>query len=415
MFAAKGMSRFIALLFGVMLWCGLARADIDEYAITAYEAENPQALLVWLSGDRGTSEGEQAVLKRLIHYGVSGYYLDPLQSWFLPISTYAANDVPSDELAQALLDVQALHPNVPLFVYARGRMTEVLLEAVALAQQQGQTISGVLLNSALVFAETPEVGSKPEFAKIATNTNAPIYLFQAQYSYAYWFLKDTAAALEKSGSNVFTRYYPNVRGGFVARSEEVTEQDLALRNQFHMHIIQAMKHLKPLAHKHRGVKHAQVSDKSNRRKNRRITLTPMRGAPPAYPLKLETLSGSPFDLSKLKGKAALVNFWASWCPPCIHEIPALNRMMAQLEDENIELVTVNMGEDASIITPFIKQYPINGRILLDIHGEALKEWQVYAFPTSFLVHPKGHITHAVFGAIDWDSAENVQIIRDAIR
>jgi len=131
---------------------------------------------------------------------------------------------------------------------------------------------------------------------------------------------------------------------------------------------------------------------------------PMRPAPV---LKLPGLDGVDMDLSQLRGKVVLVNFWAVWCPPCRKEMPSMARLMTRLADKPFSILGVNEAESPEEIRAFLKQVPVNFSILLDSEGEHLKPWQVFAFPTSYVIDKQGRLRSGLFGSIEWDSPEAI--------
>jgi thiol-disulfide isomerase/thioredoxin len=131
---------------------------------------------------------------------------------------------------------------------------------------------------------------------------------------------------------------------------------------------------------------------------------PMRPAPA---LKLSTLDGAGMDLKQWRGKVVLVNFWAVWCPPCRKEMPSMARLMTKFTGKPFVILGVNEGEGPGEIRAFLKQVPVNFPILLDNEGEHLKPWQVFAFPTSYVIDKQGRLRLGLFGSIEWDSPDAV--------
>lgn len=130
-------------------------------------------------------------------------------------------------------------------------------------------------------------------------------------------------------------------------------------------------------------------------------------AKPAPALVLPGLDGGTVKLDGLRGKVVLVNFWAVWCPPCRKEMPSMARLADKLAGRPFTLLGVNVGETPEEIRAFLKQVPVNFPIVLDGEGANLKAWNVFAFPTSYVVDKQGRIRLGLFGSIEWDSPEAV--------
>ncbi|MDD4881115.1 MAG: TlpA disulfide reductase family protein [Gallionellaceae bacterium] len=128
---------------------------------------------------------------------------------------------------------------------------------------------------------------------------------------------------------------------------------------------------------------------------------------PAPAMTLDALDGARVDLAQLRGKVVLVNFWATWCPPCRKEMPSMNRLAGKMAGRPFAMLGVNMGDSPDDIRAFLKQIPVAFPILLDPDGSQLQPWQVVAFPTSYVVDPRGRIRLGLFGAMEWESPEAV--------
>ena len=137
--------------------------------------------------------------------------------------------------------------------------------------------------------------------------------------------------------------------------------------------------------------------------------------PVSVELKLEDVDGSPHTLADYRGQVVLVNFWATWCPPCIAEMPALERLRHRLAPLGFEILAVNMGEQEQPIRNFMGKIPTSFPILLDVKGKAARDWTVFALPTTFLVNAEGLVTHELTGTTDWDESAATNIIESALQ
>ena len=136
------------------------------------------------------------------------------------------------------------------------------------------------------------------------------------------------------------------------------------------------------------------------------------GATP--PLALKDLAGSTVDLAALKGKVVLVNFWATWCAPCIHEMPSMQALRDKLGPAGFDVLAVNYQEGAPRINDFLKKRPLTLTIVRDADGKARTAWGVKVFPTSFIVGADGRIRYSVLGDVDWTSSKVEAQIRELL-
>jgi len=120
------------------------------------------------------------------------------------------------------------------------------------------------------------------------------------------------------------------------------------------------------------------------------------------------LSGKTQQLSRYRGQVVLVNFWATWCPPCRAEMPSLWRLKQKLKDKPFQVVTVNMGENRETIAAFLPgQMQQDFIVLRDSDAASLERWRVTALPATYLIDRQGRIAYSVLGAVEWDQAASV--------
>ena len=126
---------------------------------------------------------------------------------------------------------------------------------------------------------------------------------------------------------------------------------------------------------------------------------------------LQDMQGVSHQLKGYEGKTVIVNFWAVWCGPCRKEIPAMNRALAILKDENITMLGINVGDQQEMIEAFSKDYPMDFTVLMDKNGEVSQHWQVTGFPTTYIVNQQGQVVKRFVGGREWDEEAMLGSVR----
>jgi thiol-disulfide isomerase/thioredoxin len=119
----------------------------------------------------------------------------------------------------------------------------------------------------------------------------------------------------------------------------------------------------------------------------------------ALNFKLKDLNGKDVSLSDFKGKKVLLNFWASWCRPCISEMPDIQKLYNETKDSDLVILAVNLGEDKATVKSFIDINKYNFTVLLDLEEIAGRQYTIAAIPTTFFIDKEGNIVSTVKGAI----------------
>ena len=114
---------------------------------------------------------------------------------------------------------------------------------------------------------------------------------------------------------------------------------------------------------------------------------------------LETLSGETVTLSSLRGQAVLVNLWATWCPPCRAEMPAIQKMYIEYKDRGFVVLGVDMTyqDTAANVPTFVQENQLTFPILMDTTGQMAQQYELRSLPTSFFIDREGVIQEVVVG------------------
>ncbi|MCI0521050.1 MAG: TlpA family protein disulfide reductase [Chloroflexi bacterium] len=114
---------------------------------------------------------------------------------------------------------------------------------------------------------------------------------------------------------------------------------------------------------------------------------------------LATPQGGLVTLADLRGRPVIINFWATWCPPCREEMPALQEVYAAYKAQGLEILAVNATnqDDPAQAAAFAAEYGLAFPILLDMQGEVAGQYQIQSFPTTFFINSQGVIQEVVIG------------------
>lgn len=126
----------------------------------------------------------------------------------------------------------------------------------------------------------------------------------------------------------------------------------------------------------------------------------------ALNFKLKDLNGKEVSLSDFKGKKILLNFWASWCRPCISEMPDIEKLYNETKDSDLVILAVNLGEDKDTVKSFIDTNKYNFTALLDLEESTGRKYNIAAIPTSFFIDKEGNIVSTVKGAMTFEQMKS---------
>jgi peroxiredoxin len=131
---------------------------------------------------------------------------------------------------------------------------------------------------------------------------------------------------------------------------------------------------------------------------------------------LLTLDGRPAQLREFRGKLVLLNFWATWCAPCLHEMPSMERLYQTFKQTDFVLLAVSMDRQGEgVARPFVDNLQLTFPILLDNTSEVSRQYSVRGLPTTYLIDPDGLLIGVVIGARDWYKAEAKALIAGLLR
>jgi thiol-disulfide isomerase/thioredoxin len=129
-------------------------------------------------------------------------------------------------------------------------------------------------------------------------------------------------------------------------------------------------------------------------------------------LPVVSREGKKVNLAKVRGKVVLVHFWATWCPPCVEEIPELDKFWAHFKgNPKIELYSVSVDDTWEAIDEFRKKTPFELPLYRDPESSTAHKFGTSKFPETYIANGEGRILYHLAQAIDWDSPEVMQNVQ----
>jgi peroxiredoxin len=130
---------------------------------------------------------------------------------------------------------------------------------------------------------------------------------------------------------------------------------------------------------------------------------------------LSTLDGKKLRLRDQRGKVVFVNFWATWCPPCREEMPAMERLYQQHKNQGFVMMAVSLDGDSKVVPPFVKEHGFTFPVALDPGMDVANAYGVRALPSSFVIDPEGQVVGIALGSRAWDGKAAHALIEAMLR
>ncbi len=390
----------------------IAVDDDTDMPVLHFPADGDTAIL-WLPSESGVIEQERVAAQHLADSGIEVWLADTFSAYFLPTVGSSIEQMPPDHIA-ALIENLRQKSHKRLYLVGPGRGALLLLggaRAWQLAHPRAQPLGGAILISPKLYLQTPEPGLEGRFMPVVRATDLPVYLLQPSKSIWRWKLSQIVPALSESGSDVYVRILDDVRDRFYYRPDAVPAED-AMAKRLPELVAAAAAQLRwsDERRRHPAAQLRQAKPDLEQQTDR--SLRPYQGDPQPPELRLVGVDGKQHDLQDQTGKVVLVNFWATWCPPCVHEMPSIQRLKDKFHGQPFRILAVNMAEPPDTVRHFLDNVVnVEFPVLLDSDGAALGRWKVFAFPTTYVVGKQGKIRYALFGAIDWDNPDVLAKVR----
>lgn len=390
----------------------------SEISYMRYGEDNNR-LVLWLPSEYGSSPEMIETALSIYDEGFDLWVLNLHASYMVSPGRTSMDEFEIDDIYLLMLAAkQAGYKNIVLAAPSRGAI--LALQAGKLWQQKQAADSSfhgyVFLHPHLIDGSV-EIGDDARYLPIARSVNKPVVLLQPEYSTKYLRTYQVVEQLKTGGARVKVDKLKGVTAGFHARPrDDLSEADLAMREQMGEKFVQAYHFLENNQQAGAVARPEQREHTQNTARVKQPSLYAFKGNPVAPALKLMDLYGNNIDLANYRGKVVLINFWATWCGPCVREIPSLNRLVKKLDGKDFQLLTVDIKESPERIRAFFKELELQHDfpVLLDSDGQASIDWKVYAYPSNYLIDKDGKVRYGYRGALEWDDAEIVKIIESLL-
>ena len=365
-----------------------------------------EVLFIYLPSERGFGNAHVSTTQQLAFIGTDVWVVDLHSSYMIPKSRSSIDKFDISDLVEMVNIAENMNYSKIYFLTA-GRGAKLALRTAFKYQKkypESNVISGHIFHSPHLISGAPALGEDAEYIESAKNSNLPIYMILPQNSTKFLRSEEISKVLKIGGSSVFTHLLKNASGGFERRTESsLSETDLIYKSDLAETYMRAVQLMSTVTAPNIN-KETKLAINNAKSALYEPKLVPFNGNPLSPKLDLLSMSGEAFSLDDYKGKVVLINFWASWCKPCVKEIPSLVRLKEErLSGKQFEILTVNIGEEKKVIEDFVKLIKFELPILLDTRGDAVKDWKVYAYPSNFIIDKQGKIRYAYRGALEWDA------------
>lgn len=379
----------------------------------------PRTALLWYPPERGFSGKVSGIAKQVAEItGMDVWLMDIHRAQFLPTTAQAMLAWPPSQV-EAMIDwMLKENGSQSLLLVAEQRSAQPVLKGIARWQRNhphDTRLGGVILISPNLYQKR-EAGGQRVFAGIADQVTLPVFVIQPLLASQRWYAADIQQRLGQHGNPVMLRLVKGVRDGWWRNDFDPTPFELQRSRSFAREFLTARRFF----NRHQGELaisggDAPVVRQSERREvgdgaSVHVGLSAFRKPRAAPRLQLSDLDGEPIRLSDLRGQVVLVNFWASWCPPCVKEMPSMSRLQARYRAQGLHVVAVDVDESVATVKAFVERLPVELTIALDSGARAMRRWKVFSFPSSFLVDRQGRLRYGLSGAVDWDDKEVSEVV-----
>jgi peroxiredoxin len=381
--------------------------DGNDLSLYQYPA-NGTDLVIWV-GANGWHDRMTQMAMDLAANGIEVWQIDFAEALMLTSSSNFMRNLDARYVAD-IIDTAHRRSGKRVILYAQGYVAIPVLRGATLWQQREKLfgkLSGAVLFSPDLVTGLPELGKDPEYLSIVRNTGIPLMIYQGSLHGSPEHFARLVKELSSNNPNVYHQGLPGVTSIFY--HDENSPETLRMLQELPQKTSELFKIFDSLPVQVSTTNYIQPSQISVARPD--IKLKAFAGNPKPLTIDLKDAHGKRFNLANYRGKVTVVNFWATWCPPCVEEIPSLNRLREQMKGQPFELISVNYADSPKKILEFMQKVSVEFPVLVDPNGKTAQQWNVIGFPSTFVIGKDGKIIYGVNAAIHWDTPEVVNTLK----
>jgi len=411
---------FTFLLYGFICFSQVAYSQ-EEITVTvsdeidiAFEIFKPlnekssEYLMLWLAPEYGFRPGHRIMAQLLTKQNIEVWQTDIVESLFMPRGSGSIRKLNGKYTADT---IEYAHKTTGKKIIIAGDSYAAINALIGAHQWQNRKHDSTHLIGAMLFtpssyASVPPLGLDPVFMPIMDATNIPLIIYQTKNSRNINQFKTVLEKLQQHNNPVYVKMIPEVMSLFYSEQpvDAINKQRRALAPNIKKMLAVLDKHNIP-------ARPLPLTKNSSTDSGIDIYLKKYKGTNQPLSIKLLDAHDRPFVKNDFTGKVTVINFWATWCPPCVEEIPSLNRLNKKMRGKPFDLISVNYAEDKQTILKFLKKVDVDYPVLLDNDGEFAKKWNVITYPSTFIIDTHGNIIYGVNAAIVWDDPAFIKKIQ----
>ncbi len=386
-------------------------SDDVEITFNQFPAEG-EYLMLWPAPEFGFRTAHQQLAEHVSKLGVEVWQSNIVESLFLPQGSSSIKQLDAEIVADL---IEFAHKTTSKKIILAGNSyasITALRGAHQWQKRQHETpyLIGAILFSPYTFAQIPTLGTQPQYLPIVDATNIPLMIYQTQKSAIMSQFSTLVQKLRQHHNPVYTRLLPDIMSLFYQEppGPEMIENSRLLAPNIRQMIRLLEQH--PLPAQPIKLQTSITTSTSGID----TYLRPFLGKVAPKAIELSDVTGKQIQLKDFRNRVTVINFWASWCPPCIEEIPSLNRLNLKMTGQPFNLISINYGEDRDTVLEFMQSVSVDFPVLLDHTGQVAKQWNVISYPSTFIIDAEANIKYGVNAAIEWDNPDIIKILESLI-